>query len=499
MYIVVGRNGGQTWETGFNLSHNGGTSDYPELAISNSGVHVVWHDGMSGVMDVWYSRSINGGKDFTERHNIGQTPYGFVYRPRVAASGDNVHIVWSDGFDVYYALSTDNGGFFDSFFLSTHRDEQNALHPRLAPNGSYVAAAWDQGGAEPLFNPLPRGERDIFVGATVVNRTDFVLSKFEAVQAPFAGKALAKGKPTLLRVEVQNASPRKVTTNLDLVYDTVQDGVPTTLKRTERIELSPGVNKFYLPSDSFIWPGGSEFEAFAKVDPNNDFEEIDETNNTASITVPVKDTGKLRVWYVPLNLELTGNHAPTCDQVYRVAETAHMYLRAMYPIEPSRLTSEAHCAALFRGSQLPPLDNARMGHLLYDLEGRAKMGMADIVVGVVPPGWFAANATGAAANAAGIGMHGGYASIVEARLPDDAGWIAAHEIAHNLGWVTPGFDVEDKAHPGHLPRLFADGYWVTRAARSEGHREHVLPGTDRRQVDPQGQLRLPDGCADQAQ
>ncbi len=102
IHIVVGRNRGASFETGFNLSHSPGTSDYPELAISNSGVQVVWHDGSTGVMDVFHSRSINGGKDFSERRSIGLAQNGFTYRPRVAASGDNVHVVWSDSFDVYY-------------------------------------------------------------------------------------------------------------------------------------------------------------------------------------------------------------------------------------------------------------------------------------------------------------------------------------------------------------------------------------------------------------
>ena len=469
IYIVVGRNRGASFERGFNLSHSPGTSDYPELAISNSGVQVVWHDGTSGVMDAWYSRSIDGGKDFTERRNIGQTPYGFVYRPRVAASGDNVHMVWSDGFDVYYALSTDNGGFFDLYQLSTSHSDWNALHPRLAPNGSFISAAWDQGAREPLFDPLPRGERDIFVGATVVNRTDLVLSGLEAVQAPFGGKALAQGKPTLVRIEVQNDSPRKLKTNLKLVYETLLNGVVTTVTDIGPVELTPGVNKFFLPSDSFIWPDGTEFHASATIDPNNDFEEVDETNNTKSITVPIKDTGSLRVLYVPLSLYLDGRDAPTCEAVQRVMETAHMYLRAIYPIEPRRLKSEALCTKVFRAVEFTPLDTDKLHRVLYNLEGWAKMGMADIVIGVVPPGWFAANAEGSyAEDAVGLGRHGGHASIVEARLPESVGYTVAHEIAHNLGWVKSGFELEDKNHPNHLQELFADGYWVTQRREVKG-------------------------------
>src|SRR5205814_744525 len=212
----------------------------------------------TGVMDVFHSRSINGGKDFSERRSIGLAQNGFTYRPRVAASGDNVHVVWSDSFDVYYGLSTNNGLSFDLYQLNS---AGNALRPRLAPNGSLVSAVWDQGGSEPLFNLLPRGERDIYLGATVANRADLVLEGVEALQGPFAGNVLAKSKPTLLRVRIQNAFFRKLNTKLKLVYDTVQNGVPTTVTRTEPITLTAGVNTLYLPADDFILPGGTQFRA----------------------------------------------------------------------------------------------------------------------------------------------------------------------------------------------------------------------------------------------
>jgi hypothetical protein len=112
IYIVVGRNRGTSFERGFNLSHSGGTSDYPELAISNSGVQVVWHDGLSGVMDTWHSRSIDGGKDFTERHNIGQTRMASLSTARTSAT---TFTRLERRFQRLYALSTDNGASSTSF------------------------------------------------------------------------------------------------------------------------------------------------------------------------------------------------------------------------------------------------------------------------------------------------------------------------------------------------------------------------------------------------
>ena len=120
------------------------------------------------------------------------------------------------------------------------------------------------------------------------------------------------------------------------------------------------------------------------MDPDSDVEDIDDTNNTLSISVPVKDTGRLRVLYVPLSAHFDGRDAPTCEQVQRVRDHAHITMRAIYPLGAGRLTSDASCAALVRASEPLPLSAAGVDRLLQTSKAEAKMGMADIVVGVVP-------------------------------------------------------------------------------------------------------------------
>ena len=135
---------------------------------------------------------------------------------------------------------------------------------------------------------------------------------------------LAKSKPTLLRVRIQNAFFRKLNTKLKLVYDTVQNGVPTTVTRTEPITLTAGVNTLYLPADDFILPGGTQFRASVTVDPDNEIDEVHESNNTASTVVPVKDTGSLGVLYMPLKLA-SDTVGPTCEDVRWTRETAETF------------------------------------------------------------------------------------------------------------------------------------------------------------------------------
>ena len=132
------------------------------------------------------------------------------------------------------------------------------------------------------------------------------------------------------------------------------------------------------------------------------------------------------------------------------------------------MKSDSTCT-VFEAGEFAPLNDNRIHRLLYNLEGRAKLSHADIIVGVVPEGWFTDNTEGELKNAQGIATSGRYASIVEAHLPDSAAMITAHEIAHNLGWVKAGHELEDPDHPHHLKRFHASGYWVTERREVKGN------------------------------
>jgi len=90
-------------------------ADYPEywdygsynnawtIACCDSVLHIVWeHYG-------FYTRSINGGKDFLPHQPLTQEN---SHRPSIAVEGEVVHVVWGDyseNGEIYYLKSEDGG------------------------------------------------------------------------------------------------------------------------------------------------------------------------------------------------------------------------------------------------------------------------------------------------------------------------------------------------------------------------------------------------------
>jgi hypothetical protein len=104
------------------VSHND-PFDAPGVAASGNNVYVVWKGSTQGSRDIWFRRSTDGGASFTGGANFSgivnlrSTATGSVWEPSIAASGNNVYVVWSDltGVDhILYKKSTNGGASFGS-------------------------------------------------------------------------------------------------------------------------------------------------------------------------------------------------------------------------------------------------------------------------------------------------------------------------------------------------------------------------------------------------
>jgi hypothetical protein len=130
MYFARSSDTGGSFSSPDDLS--GATSDtlniadgpYPELAVSGSNVHVIWHANPGGIYDVFYRGSHDSGVNFGSPRNIS-TPYGapdYSPTPAISADGTNVYITWKAGSstarDIYMAHSADNGDNFAPVDLS---------------------------------------------------------------------------------------------------------------------------------------------------------------------------------------------------------------------------------------------------------------------------------------------------------------------------------------------------------------------------------------------
>jgi len=95
VFFAKSNDGGRLFDTPINLSQNNGSSAFPRLAVTESNVYVTWYDYSPGQSDIFFAKSIDGGKSF-DVTNISDTPMP-SYNPWITAFSNYVYIVFNDG------------------------------------------------------------------------------------------------------------------------------------------------------------------------------------------------------------------------------------------------------------------------------------------------------------------------------------------------------------------------------------------------------------------
>jgi hypothetical protein len=106
------------------ISNNKGDSTYPSIAASADNVYVVWQDNQTSQSgsngkenyDILFTRSTDGGKNFENVTRLSNT-IEISARPIVTSSGSNVYVVWIEDTpkekQLWFKKSADNGSTFD--------------------------------------------------------------------------------------------------------------------------------------------------------------------------------------------------------------------------------------------------------------------------------------------------------------------------------------------------------------------------------------------------
>lgn len=135
---------GTSWESDFRLTDDPAISRLPAIAVSGSNIHVVWYDFRDGNPEIYYKRSTDGGTTWELDTRLTNTSAN-SFRPSVAVSGSNVHLVWEEGFsggyDIYHKRSTDGGITWEPSNLLSN-DPANSLSPSIAISDSVVHVVW---------------------------------------------------------------------------------------------------------------------------------------------------------------------------------------------------------------------------------------------------------------------------------------------------------------------------------------------------------------------
>jgi hypothetical protein len=114
------------------------------IACCDSIVHIVWeHRDRQFPGEVYYTRSINGGKDFLPHQQLTQED---SHLPSIAVEGEVVHVVWTDYRDreaeIYYKRSVDGGVTWENDVRLTEDDNVRSWYASIAVEGEVVHVVW---------------------------------------------------------------------------------------------------------------------------------------------------------------------------------------------------------------------------------------------------------------------------------------------------------------------------------------------------------------------
>ncbi len=127
-----------------NLSNNPASSHLPLIAASADNVYIVWQDDTNGNPDIFFRASNDGGASFGATINLSSNS-GLSLAPRVAAVGNSVYVVWQDDStgndEVFFRASTNNGASFNPT-VNLSNLPGNSTIPQLAAVGDNVYVVW---------------------------------------------------------------------------------------------------------------------------------------------------------------------------------------------------------------------------------------------------------------------------------------------------------------------------------------------------------------------
>jgi len=142
------------WEQEYRLTNDPDTSqtitNYAwAVAASGDSIHVVWTDGREGNYEIFYNRSTDAGLSWRQLdERLTNNPAGSGC-PAVAVSGPYVHVVWLDDRhpvnEVFYLRSTDAGLSWAHDTALTNSSIQKC-GVTVAASGSGVHVSWDESG-----------------------------------------------------------------------------------------------------------------------------------------------------------------------------------------------------------------------------------------------------------------------------------------------------------------------------------------------------------------
>lgn len=169
IYYTRSTDGGVTFSgpMQINAEATGAARGHPTLAVGSDGnMHVAWGEMRDGDWDIYYARSENG-ETFSSLTRVSDDATGTdQVRPTIAVEQDGtVHLAWQDSragdWDIYYARSTDAGDTFGANLRVNEETRSQQVDPVIGVDGrGHVHVAWadDRSAAWAVYHTRSEGE-----------------------------------------------------------------------------------------------------------------------------------------------------------------------------------------------------------------------------------------------------------------------------------------------------------------------------------------------------
>ncbi len=144
IFLARSTDRGETFGPSVHLSRSAGFSSTPSVAVSRGSVVVAWGIFTLGDREIFLARSADGGRTFNSPINFSHNA-GNSSSPSVAASGNSVAVAWTDDTpgnnEIFLSRSADGGTTF-SPPVNPSNNAGNSSNPSVAVSGNSVVIAW---------------------------------------------------------------------------------------------------------------------------------------------------------------------------------------------------------------------------------------------------------------------------------------------------------------------------------------------------------------------
>lgn len=146
IYYKSSTDDGITWGTDTRLTNNSADSWFPSLAVSGSNLYVVWQDRRDGNWEIYFKRSIDAGASWESDMRL-TTSSNDAHTPSIAITNTGVHVVWVIGnetaYNTFYKRSSDAGSTWGSETQISTNSSELWNPPSIAAAGTMVHIVWN--------------------------------------------------------------------------------------------------------------------------------------------------------------------------------------------------------------------------------------------------------------------------------------------------------------------------------------------------------------------